>query len=535
MKLSKNYSAILIVAILVSFLQATTPNWSIDFEKKIKWQKLTSTGHLVVSTDGGLYGLNPEDGSTAWKMDEIKKLNEEMFELIPYTPYAIVNVGKGLFSVFNKMIVINVADGKEVWNSEQLDINSSMGQFVLPEINALLIYGVNKKGKNKVSVVDIDTGKLIWEDLDFFKKRNAVVFPMTKVKSTIVGNQEPLFDTPETMITFLDNKGLRKHNAKTGELIWDCEIKKTHAPALVRGYSPMFFDAKNKVVYVPSLNKIIAVRTDDGTKVWKKSEKLKGMVQQITLTPQGLLVKTGGGNDGKGGKPSIMLLNTETGKKAWKKEFKKLKSSTNFVVKDDKVLVYSDKKIYSVNLSDGKHEEIAKKIKFKGGESPYGLTLREDGLFLQSSQNLMLLDFNGEKKFHNHFKAPSSSMFAKIASTAAIMAVNAMSVASAYSRAQTNAYNSGGTGTAKYSLINSNPYMSKRFKASKDAANFTYILTDIKNDGEKGPGIAKVNKISGEQEKGIILGTKEPVYEIDEIDGRIFYKSDKKQIQCFKF
>ncbi len=229
------------------------------------------------------------------------------------------------------------------------------------------------------------------------------------------------------------------------------------------------------------------------------------------------------------------LLDLETGQKVWKKDFKKLKKATNYIVKDDKALVYSDKKIYSINLSDGKYEEIAKKIKFKGSETPNSLVLREDGLFLQSSQNLMLLDFNGEQKFHNHFKAPGSSMFAKIASTAAIMAVNAMSVASAQSRAQTNAYNNGGRGSAEYSLINKNPYISKRFTASKDAANFTYILTEIKNEDEKGPGIVKVNKITGEKEKGIVLGEKEPVYEIDEIDGKIFFKSDKKQIQCFKF
>ena len=45
----------------------------------------------------------------------------------------------------------------------------------------------------------------------------------------------------------------------------------------------------------------------------------------------------------------------------------------------------------------------------------------------------------------------------------------------------------------------------------------------------------KVDKNTGETEKRLVLGTKEPEYELDEIEGRLFFKSDKKEITCYNF
>ena len=83
--------------------------------------------------------------------------------------------------------------------------------------------------------------------------------------------------------------------------------------------------------------------------------------------------------------------------------------------------------LFEIKLADAEAVELVKKIRFSGGESPNTLELRKDGYLLLSDQNMMMYDFSGKQVFHAFHKAPGSSLLAKVASTAAIVAVNAAS------------------------------------------------------------------------------------------------------------
>jgi len=516
---------------------ATEPNWSISFDKDVKWIKLTETGHLIVSTDEGLVGLNPEDGTIMWKDENLKGLEQEFFEIIPLTQYATINKGKGFMGTQNRMTVIDFVTGEEKWNSDALNIQSSLGQFIIPEKHALFIHGADKDRKQYPRLVNLEDGSLIWENKDFFKKRDPKMFKLSGMKLSLAGNQGPLVDTDESMITCMNGKAIRKWDLNTGQMIWETELKELHGapPASYYGYASFLFDEENSIIYVPAVKSLYAVNTKDGSLVWgKKPAKLDGMPYQTLLLDEGILVKGGPNSAGKAGKPYMMLLDVATGEHKWKKKFDKLKQSSRFVVKENSAYVYADKKIYKIDIATGSYEELAKDVKFEGKEIPSSLRITDDGFLLTSSQNVMMVGFDGSQKFHTYHKAPGSGLFAKIASTAVMTAVNVGSAASAYSRAQTNAHRSGtGYGSASYSLMTSNPYMSKRFKATKNADNYSYMLGDIKVDGEKGPGIAKVNKQTGETEKKIILKDKKPVYEVDSIESKLFYVKDKKTINCY--
>lgn len=162
------------------------------------------------------------------------------------------------------------------------------------------------------------------------------------------------------------------------------------------------------------------------------------------------------------------------------------------------------------------------------------LALTDKGYRLESSQNVMLMGFDGSRIFHTYCKAPGSSLFAKVASTAAVAAFNAASAAQGYSNAMNQAYATG-HGSSSYTLITSNPYMSKRFKASTTSADYLVMLTDVKTESGDGPGLVKVNKSTGETEKKIVLGTKKPEYEVDNIENRLFFRDGDKKIVCYPF
>jgi outer membrane protein assembly factor BamB len=533
--------ALIIWAIIaVATSQAEEPKylWEFSSPSNIKWQKIAPTGHLIVSTDDALLALDPVTGATVWSSAEMKGLDDEKFDIVEGTQFALISKGKGILGGGKSvLILLDLSTGKEMWNTEAVGMTSNNGYFLLADIGAMLLCGPTGKNMNDrdVMVVDLETGKEIWRNEEFFKKYKAEFVPAGKTKVTLKGNQSPVFDTEETMIVFWSKEGLRKLNAKTGEIIWTTQVKCGEAPAPAYGYGQMVLSADRSVLYAPLEKSIVALSTKDGHLIWTKMPQLKGLVYQMDFV-DGLLVVKGGPNfEGKDGDDFITVLDPTTGEVKWKKPFDKLKKSSSYVIKDGKIVVYTDEKLYAISIADASFTELAKGVEFAGKEVPGMLALTSKGYRLESSQNVMMLGFDGAQVFHTYYKAPGSSLFAKIASTTAVMAFNAASAAQGYSNAMNNAYANGGTGSAKYSLITSNPYMSKRYKASQTSSEYLVMLTDVKSESGDGPGLVKVNKLTGETEEKIVLGTKKPEYEADTIEGRLFFKSDDKKITCFGF
>ena len=78
--------------------------------------------------------------------------------------------------------------------------------------------------------------------------------------------------------------------------------------------------------------------------------------------------------------------------------------------------------------------------------------------------------------------------------------------------------------------------MSQRFQQSETSKNFVYMMADGGPGGQKaGAGVIQVDKVSGQNQKSVVLGTKDPVYEVDEVGGRLFFKSGKSEITCYTF
>jgi len=71
--------------------------------------------------------------------------------------------------------------------------------------------------------------------------------------------------------------------------------------------------------------------------------------------------------------------------------------------------------------------------------------------------------------------------------------------------------------------------MAKRFKATKATENSAFILTKI--DG--GVGLVKVDKDSGEIVKEILVKDKDPMYEVDDLAGFLYFKSKGNTINVY--
>ena len=75
--------------------------------------------------------------------------------------------------------------------------------------------------------------------------------------------------------------------------------------------------------------------------------------------------------------------------------------------------------------------------------------------------------------------------------------------------------------------------MTKRYSATKTSGNFTYIMTNLAEGKEKAAGIIGVNMMTGQGERQIMFGDKDPDYEIDEASGRVFNLKNPKELSAF--
>ena len=534
MKLMKVLFAGLVLGLALSPLRAAEvqPVWVKSFDREITWQKLSDTGHLILGTDEALVALDPATGETAWSMDQFKKMPEDFIEMLPGTQFAAVTYKGGMLGFGNTTYMLDVSTGKIIWDSAALELGNSPGQFYLPQAGGLMLYGMNKKGRMTVKFVDLATGREIWVNDDLYKKPPAV-FPISekkKLRMGIRGNQEPVVVEGKGILELASPMGLRLLDAATGKVKWTSKLKVKAVPALKGNFAQMALSADGRTVFVPMNQQLWAVNMADGSLPWAKPAKLKGIVYQMEVAQGGVILRGGpGGPKGKG-KAFITVVDPATGLQTWKKPFKDLANASSFVVKDGKILIYADRAIHEIDVKDGSHRELVDKIKLGDGEIPHTLALRSNGLILQSAQNLALYSPKGEQVYLTYNRAPQASMLAKVASTALIVAANAASASAAYGRAQATGMDQ------KYTLITSNPVMKQRFQQSESSDNFVYMLADVGPGGQKaGAGVIQVNKSTGANEKSVVLGTKEPEYEVDEVGGRLFFKSGNREITCFKF
>lgn len=64
--------------------------------------------------------------------------------------------------------------------------------------------------------------------------------------------------------------------------------------------------------------------------------------------------------------------------------------------------------------------------------------------------------------------------------------------------------------------------VAKRYHKTNNSGDYVYMLADMKTEESKGPGIVGVNLNTGEQEKTVYFGDREPEYVADEVEGIIF-------------
>jgi hypothetical protein len=286
-----------------------------------------------------------------------------------------------------------------------------------------------------------------------------------------------------------------------------------------------------------------------GVLVFDKAAKIKGSVNYTEMLPNGILVGTN---------EEVNYLNTATGE--WYLE-DGIEGGAALIASNDKLVYVFDTKtgiLHQMELSGTSFKPLnTVPVKFQGKETATGIEITASGIVVKSEQNLALIESNGNVKFNKYFPAPGVSGMRKallIASavraayyTAAFTTYSAafgagsqsIQVKDASSKAtkDASAQISGifgdaavmGAGyTATYIKM-----AQQRFKATTETPDYNLIMTSVDKSTAQ---LIQVSKSTGEVLSTIPLGKdKNPIYDVDMVDGRLYYMKEATKMECYKF
>jgi outer membrane protein assembly factor BamB len=546
---------------------AAGPTWSHKAASEVKWYKLTNAGTFLYGTDDGLTMLDPETGNVLWNRTDLRKIPQFNVEDVAGVPLLFVAANEGTFTQKTRLVALDITDGKTAWETEKLP-GSIVDVFPAYEENAIVMVTVPYQGGKSefdVTALDFATGKDLFQThiddkADLYVADSSGKFSL---KFDMSGHAPAVIHEG---VLYLSYAGIHALDAKTGKLLWkntfdvtDKDFKKTNAAPVVHG----------DVVISSAKGILRGFDRKTGQLKWKTPD-LGGGVAEMLVNGGVLFGRMGGTfmkqltKEWELRKPlGVVAVNPETGAVLWKYD-KARESITNMVLMPDgqTVLIADHKNL--IGLSRDGQEVFRTEVNFKKGggltagkvaagavkvglgglgalggndksaqDAPVAVIPRgETGLIVVRGKQ-GVLSFDPRQKtiaWASVYEAPGVPGWQKIA----MAAVTAMAY-TYYTGQAANSY----AGTSQnywanqqrtQSIQNYNRFASKRFSATRQGQSHVYILTDIEQGKEKGPGLVGVNLDTGETDQEILLNERQPDYEVDETTGMLFRVIKKREI-----
>ena len=416
----------------------------------------------------------------------------------------------------------DISSGSEKWTA---DVKNATRISSNDESNE--IYAFRTKGGNTVVYkIDGTSGALKWTDGNKLKG-NLARYEFTKGGLAVVTNVDNsgkkglgklASGKSESKIYLLDTN--------SGVDLWDKSPK-------TKGYVSHFYIEDDGILFAVAsggVNKI----SFDGQAQWKKPLKTGANIQLMARVAKGVLYISESNAD---------IIDMSSGESVFGKpiKYKKSKSvASAFDEERNRFLLSCKDGIYEIDGDSGSFNLMNNDINFDGKEVPTEIDVRENGILLTSDQNLLWLDYDGTEKDHVYHRAPGKSAFGAIlvgalTAASAAAAVSHSAQAGALKGAGVPSYNS----TVNYHEAQAESWakvadagfqeLAKRFKATKATENSAFILTKI--DG--GVGLVKVDKDSGKTLKEILVKNKDPMYEVDDFEGVLYFKAKGNTIHAY--
>ena len=329
----------------------TAPAWSAKFKSPINWQRIHSLGYLIVGTNEGIHCVNPSDGKIVWENKSYPSIASENFSEVDGTEFVTIAFKTDQSSTIPMQAIIEVVGGKVLFDSQKEQIGV-LSRHVLPTSGRLLVIGVRPKTlAASLFMYDIASGKQLWANDDLFKADETAqkgFLGKLQAMGQQLGNLQSLTSEPlelqdQTMIITHPNYAIRL-NSLDGKVVW-----KNALTASKRG-RVYFSPYKKDVVFVATevesdqgsgftssssnkgepqkfyTNLYYAYDLKSGTPLWKEPAKENDKLNQVIMHEKGIIICPQSSQ-----KPTINLVNYETGQTMWGNKGKGIKAQGSVV------------------------------------------------------------------------------------------------------------------------------------------------------------------------------------------------------------
>ena len=421
-------SALVVLALTFGYVStAQTPTkaaWTTKFTSPISWQRIHSLGYIIVSTSKGLYAVNPDDGKIMWEKKEFAALDNSWYEEIEGTEFIAVARQISEESVLPMQAIIDVTTGTTVFDSQQEGIGI-LSRHVLPKSGRLLIIGAARGNLTAtLFMYDIRSGSLLWSNDELFKVASTGKGFLAKLQAGMqqLSNLQGLIAEPVEV----DDKSMiiahpgycMRINTATGEVIWKNSIERA-----IEG-RVLFSPYRENVVYLATgiesetgsgftttssssnepakfyYNLYYAFDLASGKPLWKAPAKEQDMLNEVIMDERGIIICPRSTQ-----KPTINLVNYETGETMWGKKGKGIKaqgSVVSYIATEKGIVIttgfdnaFTNKgEEYYLNVLDVDHGALRyeKSVKLKGDIVSTEITPK--GLLFTTTREVNILDLN---------------------------------------------------------------------------------------------------------------------------------------------
>lgn len=471
--------SLLLVSSVFTGLQAQQPVWHANVGDDFQRMALTTTGQVILQSKMSVSAVSADSGKDLWFRDDITELSP-----LADLPFAVARTG-------NTRRVIDLRDGKAVWDLGALSLTDPVRFVPFPERGLLFVYGPSGASKMSLVAATIDSGVVRW-------RQDSILSGDQKLQE-IAKHARPITIGDSAVVLDVDEGGLVSMRISDGKVLWRItdavlDLDKVAAPLQV----------VDGTLYVPYERTLAAIDPATGAVRWKKTRDFPGVAERLASSSAGLVVGAAFLHSGWSTEPRIFLdvIDPATGASRWPKAFE-IKGASPFVVRGDTIFQPVHAGFRAIDPASGKMLVERDVPPFGGNEEPALIEDMGDGDFvLISSQNVMKVDPEGRVKYHHYFKPPGSSLLAKAAAVSFSVALSAASGMPAWLSLATH-------------------------HASRNENQFAYIYAD-------GLELVRLDKRDGTEKGRVRLQDRTPRYVVDPLTGFVIAVSGH-EIAAYRF
>jgi len=309
---------------------ALAPAWSLRLDGEVEWQRVAPLGHLLVKTSNGLTAIDPARGRVLWTHADLDGLTQDHYEEIAGT--SLISVSDGLARP--RVVILDSVDGLIVFDSRAAGVTQVLSRHFLPKGRALLLFGFREGNPaTTMFLVDAESGRLRWENSRLAEGAGKVTqalaafFQAATNQSGIVG--EPMEVTPETFLV-ASVTDIYAVGTRTGSIVWKTansrDTRSTRFYATPKNPGVVYVGSETVMSMASASStgggetihaSYSAHRLADGAAVWSRPVRLKGGLNDVIFTGDGLIL-----SPQTSGKGKILLCDDATGESRWGKKGK---------------------------------------------------------------------------------------------------------------------------------------------------------------------------------------------------------------------